>query len=346
MKALVWESPRQMNIREVADPEPGPEDVVIKVAYSGICGSELGGYLGHNALRKPPLVMGHEFSGEIVAMGPQATQYNAGLAVGQQVTVNPLVYCNRCRHCLAGRQNLCTQRWIVGIHYPGSYADLVKVPASAVHPLPNGLRLEHAALTEPLACAVRATKLAACTPHDRVLIIGLGPIGLLTLQAVQASGVTEVFASETDPDRRAIGEHFQVRVIDPRTTDVVSLVRAETDGLGVDVVIDAVGATQTRQQSIAAVASGGRVVWIGLHEEESEVPANLVVRQEVNLQGSFAYTPRDFQDALHWLAAGRIQIDPWLMEAPLSEGQAYFERLLSHPGMVAKILLTPEPEEV
>jgi 2-desacetyl-2-hydroxyethyl bacteriochlorophyllide A dehydrogenase len=339
MKALVWEGPRQMNMRDMPDPEPGPAEVVIKTAYSGICGSELSGYLGENALRKPPLVMGHEFSGEIVDMGAQVTQYHPDLTVGQRVTVNPLMSCNRCRHCRSGRHNLCRQRQIVGIHQPGSYADLVKTHALTVHPLPVSVSLEHAALTEPLGCAIRAAKLAAPTPVDKVLIIGLGPIGLLALQAVRAFGVIEIFASETDADRRAMGEPFGVRVLSPLAEDVVSTVRSATDGWGVDVVIDAVGTTATRQQAIEAAAMGGRVVLVGLHEEASMMPANLVIRKEINLQGSFAYTPNDFVDALDWLAAGRIHIDPWLMKAPLKQGRDCFERLLSRPGPVAKILL-------
>src|SRR5512145_206556 len=129
MKALVYEGPRQMVLREVAEPMVGPEEVVIRVAYSGICGSELSGYLGHNALRQPPLVMGHEFSGEIIALGDGTGRVTPELALGQRVTVNPLVYCGRCGYCLSGRQNLCRQRQLLGAHLPGSYAELVKCPA-------------------------------------------------------------------------------------------------------------------------------------------------------------------------------------------------------------------------
>ncbi len=342
MKALVYEGPRQLNLRELPEPLPGPDDVLIKVAYSGICGSELGGYLGHNALRRPPLVMGHEFSGRIVALGQQAITANPDLAVGQRVTVNPLIYCGRCAYCLSGRHNLCRQRQLLGAHQPGSYAELVKAPARMVYPLPEQLSLEQAALTEPLACALRAAELAACTPLDRVLIIGLGPIGLLVLQVMQAFGGRDIFAADTDPERRAMGQKFQVRVIDPRADELVDLIRAETEGRGVEVAIDAVGATTTRQQSLQAVAGGGRVVHIGLHEEESVLPVNLLIRQEINLQGSFAYTPANFQTALDWLAAGRIQLEPWLVKAPLAQGRDYFERLLGQPGPVAKVLLFSE----
>lgn len=339
MKALVYEGPRQMNLRDLPEPAAGPEEVVIKVAYSGICGSELGGYLGHNTLRQPPLVMGHEFSGEIVALGEQAAQHNPGLAAGQRVAVNPLWYCSRCRYCLTGRQNLCQQRQLLGAHRPGSYAELVKTFARMVYPLPDSLSLEDAALAEPLACALRVAELAACTPPDTVLITGLGPIGLLALQAIRAWGVSAILATDTDPARRAMGEHFGVRVFDPLAGDVVAWVQGETGG--VDVTIDAVGAAATRQQCLAAVAAGGRVVFIGLHEEESSLPVNLMVRKEITVRGAFAYTPRNFETALAWLAAGRIELKPWLVTAPLAEGPAWFERLVSRPGPVAKVLLYP-----
>lgn len=339
MQALVWEGPRQLNLREVPDPTPAADEVVIRVAFSGICGSELGGYLGHNSLRKPPLIMGHEFSGEIVAMGDQAAQVKPGLAVGQRVTVNPLIHDPWSRAALKGRQNLNRTRKIIGIHRPGSYAQYVTAPASNTYPLPDHLSLEHAALSEPLACAIRAAKLSGVGTTDRVLITGLGPIGLLALQVVKAGGARTIIATDTDPDRRAIGSHFGVKVLDPRADNVVQVVRDLTDGEGVDAAIDAVGASATRRECIEAVTWGGKVIFTGLHDEESNLQANYIIRSEIAIQGSFAYTTLDFEDALGWLADGRLEIDPWLVRAPLGEGGPSFERLLSKPGPVAKILL-------
>jgi threonine dehydrogenase-like Zn-dependent dehydrogenase len=328
-----------MNLREVADPQPAPSEVLIKVAYSGICGSELGGYLGHNSLRKPPLIMGHEFSGEIVALGDEAAAIKPGLATGQRVTVNPLISPPWSKAALKGRHNLTLPRNILGIHRPGSYATYITAPAQNVYPLPGHMSLEHAALTEPMGCALRAAKLSGATATDRVLITGLGPIGLLTLQVVKAFGVREIFATDMDADRLAIGKHFGVHVLNPKTDNVAATIKEATHGEGVDMAIDAVGANATRRECIDAVAPGGRVVFTGLHEEESPLQANYIIRNEVNIQGSFAYTPLDFEDAFDWLAQGRIEIDPWLLKAPLAEGGAMFERLLSNPGPVAKILL-------
>ena len=339
MQALVWEGPRQMNIRDVADPQPAPNEVLIKVIYSGICGSELGGYLGHNSLRKPPLIMGHEFAGEIVSMGAQAAEIRPNLSVGQRVTVNPLISPPWSTAALKGRHNLTLPRNIIGIQRPGSYAQYVTAPASNVYPLPDGMTLEHAALTEPMACALRAAKLSGCTATDSVLITGLGPIGLLVMQVVKAFGVKEIFATDTDADRRTFGEKFGVHVLNPQTDNVVETVRKATNGAGVDMAIDAVGATATRRECIEAVTPGGKVIFTGLHSEESNIQANYIIRNEINIQGSFAYTPVDFEDAFDWLVKGRIEIDPWILKAPLADGGAMFEKLLSNPGPVAKILL-------
>ncbi len=339
MQALVWEGPRQMVMREVPDPTPAPDEVLIRVAYSGICGSELGGYLGHNSLRKPPLIMGHEFAGEIVALGEGVTAINPRLAIGKRVTVNPLVHNPWSKAALKGRQNLNRERKIIGIHRPGSYAQLVAAPATNTYLLPDHLSLELAALAEPLACAIRAAKLSGATATDRVLITGLGPIGLLALQVLKSAGIRTLIATDTDSDRRKIGEHFGVTVLDPRETNVAEAVRNATDGEGVDMAIDAVGATATRRECIESVTWGGKVIFTGLHDEESNIQANYIIRSEVNIQGSFAYTTLDFEDALSWLADGRLEIEPWLVRAPLAEGGANFERLLSKPGPVAKILL-------
>lgn len=339
MQALVWEGPRQMNLRETPMPQPAADEVLIRVVYSGICGSELGGYLGHNSLRKPPLIMGHEFAGEIVALGDGAATVKPGLAVGQRVTVNPLISPPWSKAALKGRHNLTLPRNIIGIHRPGSYAEYVTAPAQNVYPLPDHVSLEHAALTEPMGCALRAAKLSGVTATDRVLITGLGPIGLLTMQVVKAMGVRTLFATDTDVDRRAIGEHFGVRTLDPKSENVVAAIKEATGGEGVDAAIDAVGANATRRECIEAVTPGGRVIFTGLHEEESPLQANYIIRNEITIQGSFAYTPLDFEQAFDWLAQGRLEIDPWLLKAPLGEGGAMFERLLSNPGPVAKILL-------
>jgi len=189
MQALVWTAPSQMILRNEPDPALEPHEVIIKVAYAGICGSELSSYLGHNALRVPPVIMGHEFSGEIVELGKEAATLNPALVVGQPVTVNPLDYTEPCDYCERGLHHLSPTRQLVGAHRPGAYASHVSVPAKLVTPLPESVSLRTGSLTEPTACGVRIGEIASDVSGLDCLVLGAGPIGLLALQVLQLKGM-------------------------------------------------------------------------------------------------------------------------------------------------------------
>jgi len=339
MKALVYEGPREMHIRDVAPPVPEEDEVLIRVAYSGICGSELSGYLGHNALRKPPLVFGHEFSGTVEAMGERARR-TSGLKPGVRVTANPLVTCGRCVPCLRGSQQLCASRKLLSASLPGSNAEWVKVPAAYVYPLPESMTLQQGALVEPLACGVRVAELAAPRPGERAVVFGMGPIGLFVLQALRVWGVREVYAVDLHADRLELAEACGAVPISARQGDVTAELRVRSGG-GVEIAVDAVGAQATRRQCFDTAAPGGRVVFTGLHEAESSLPVNAMIRSEISVYGSFAYSPVQFQTALDWLAAGLAGLPEGIVEAPLEEGPAWFEKLLDQPGKTAKVLLVP-----
>jgi 2-desacetyl-2-hydroxyethyl bacteriochlorophyllide A dehydrogenase len=327
MTALVYEAPYQMNVREVAVPAPKPDEVLIRVTYSGICGSELSGFEGRNSLRKPPLIMGHEFSGEIAELG----QSVSGLQVGQRVTANPLVWCGHCRYCLSGLQQLCPERKLLSAHLPGSNAQYVAVRAQMVHSLPDDMPMTTAALVEPAACALRAARIAAPDPLESALVVGAGPIGLLAIQALAMCGIQTIYAADLNAERLAMAE----------SAGAVA-VKLDADFRGrVDVAIDAVGASVTRQACVAAVRSAGRVVWIGLHEADSSLPINDMVRREISSHGTFGYSAVDFGDALEALAKKRFWLEEtWTRIEPLERGSACFEELI-HGSAVAKIWLTP-----
>jgi 2-desacetyl-2-hydroxyethyl bacteriochlorophyllide A dehydrogenase len=342
MHALVWEAPRAMAMRQIPQPAPPADEVLIKVAYSGICGSELSGYLGHNALRVPPLVMGHEFSGVVAELGAQAQAINPALKPGRPVTVNPMIYCGDCEYCAKSLNHLCLNRRLIGAHRPGSFAQYVCAPARMVLPLPPGLSLRDGALVEPLACAVRAANWAQVERGEAALVIGAGPIGLLTLQVLLLNGAARVFIADTDAQRLAAAAELGGQAVNPAEVDLVKTVRQATGGRGVAAAVDAVGKAVTRDQCVKAVRSGGRVILSGLHEESSAVPVAEVIRREIVLHGSFCYTPADFQSALDKLQAGAVRLDPYIREAPLHEGAAWFQRLCAESsGGVAKVLLVP-----
>jgi threonine dehydrogenase-like Zn-dependent dehydrogenase len=330
-----------MALREQEPPAPGPNEVLVHVAFAGICGSELGAFLGHNALRVPPLVMGHEFAGTVAALGAGASERNPALGVGLPVTVNPLSSCGACAYCLRGDGHLCAGRRLVGAHRPGAYAEYVSVSAETVVPLPAGLTPREGAMAEPVAVAVRLGVLAGPVAGEPVFIAGAGPIGLLALQVLRRLGAGPIFVSDLEPARLAMAEELGGRPIDAGRGDAVRAVREATGGLGAAASVDAVGAAPTRAACVGATRSAGTIVLSGLHEEVGPIPAADVIRRELVLRGSFAYSPADFRAAVVLLAERAVRLDPWVVEADLAEGGPWFERLVSAPGGVAKVLLVP-----
>ena len=341
MKALVWEAARTMTLRDEPEPTAAADEIVVRVGHAGICGSELSGYLGHNALRVPPLIMGHEFAGEIVDVGPLVPELRPDLALGALVTVNPLWYCGDCEPCAAGLNQLCGTRRLIGAHRPGAFAEYLSAPAKLALRLPEGMDTRIGALTEPVGCAVRIAELAGAVSDADCLIIGAGPIGLLSLQMLRYQGAARVFIAEIDEARLAMAEALGGIAIQPGEVDTVEAVLEATDGVGVAVSIDAVGTALTREQCVAATKASGRLILSGLHEESSAMPVAAMIRSEITAVGSFAYTPANFARALELLGAGAIRLDPWIHEAPLGEGGAWFERLIEAPGEVSKVLLVP-----
>ena len=341
MKALVWEAARTMNLREQREPQAAADEILLRVGHAGICGSELSGYLGHNALRVPPLIMGHEFAGEIVAIGPLAPTLRPDLEVGARVTANPLWYCGDCRSCAAGLSQLCPERRLLGAHRPGAFAELVSVPAKLALRLPEGVDTRIGALTEPVGCAVRIAELAGDVSGQDCLIIGAGPIGLLSLQTLRLKGAARVFIAEIDAARLAMGEALGGLPLYASEADPVAAVKQATKGAGVAASVDAVGTAVTREQCVAATRAGGTLVLSGLHEETSPMPVAAMIRSEIVARGCFAYTPANFERALELLGQGVIRLDPWIQEAPLAEGGPWFERLIKAPGAVSKVLLRP-----
>ena len=341
MEALVWTAPRKMEMQTQPNPEVKPGEVLIKVAYAGICGSELSGYLAHNALRIPPLIMGHEFSGEITSIDDEAAALNPRLALGQPVTVNPLSCTGESELQARGMDHLCPTRQLLGAHRPGAYAEYVAVPAQSAIPLPEGISLRQGALTEPVGCAVRIGELAGSVRDQTCLIIGAGPIGLLTLQIFLGQNAGQIFIADIDPERLAMGAALGGEAVDPGQHDVVNVVREATNGQGASVSVDAVGAAVTREQCVSATQSTGTVILSGLHEEISAMPAADIIRREIVVRGSFAYSPANFVLALNLLVQKKIRLDPWIEEASLSTGGAWFDRLIEAPGNVSKVLLVP-----
>ena len=336
MRALVWTGPRAMSLQQIAAPRPGPDEVLLRPLAVGICGSELSGYLGENSLRRPPLIMGHEFCA-VVEEAPTDSPHPAG----SRVVVNPLLACGTCPMCRRGAGNLCVQRRIVGAARPGAFADLVAVPAAACRSAPPGLDAPLAAMAEPVACAVRAAEQARFSPGDRALIVGAGAIGLLALAVFRRFGAGEVLVAEPNPHRLETARAWGGTPVRGDVAELLDAVHCGTEGMGVDVAVDAVGLTATRRLALRGVRPGGRVVLIGLHEAESPLPLNELVRSEIEVSGCFCYREETFARSLTLLGEGLLAEGPWLQERPLAAGPAAFAELLEGGAAPSKVVLRP-----
>lgn len=340
MKALVWTAPEQMSIETVPDPTPAEDEVLIRVEVVGICGSEIEGYLGHNSLRVPPLVMGHEFCGRIVACGARVRH----LRPGQKVVVNPLSACGGCPSCRKGNPQLCATRSIVGIHRPGAFGELVAVPASGVTAVAEGMDSFRAALAEPLACSLRATRRAMARHFaPNVVVIGAGGIGLLCAKVAKLLGASRVIIADTQPERLRIAlDTAGDAAVNPAEEDLPKAAAALAGADGIDVVIDAAGFQATRAAALALVNPGGTVMNIGLGINETKLNLNDLIRSEIEVLGSFCYTPQDFHDAVRLLAQGRVTERGWTETRPLEEGFQAFRDLTGGKVKNGKIFLVME----
>ncbi len=343
MKALVLTDYRKLEIQELPKPDPGPGEVLIRVAACGVCGSDVHGYDGSTGRRIPPLVMGHEAAGTVADLGAGVTS----VKVGQRVTFDSTVYCGQCFFCRRGNVNLCDARQVLGVSTPefrraGAFAEFVTVPERILYPLPDSLSFQKAAMIEAISVAVHAVDITPVVLNDTAVVVGAGMIGLLTLQAARLAGCRRVIAVDVDEGRlntaRALGATDSIMA---KGNDVPALVRELTGGRGADVSFECVGATPTVQSAIESVRKGGTVTLVGNISPKIELPLQSVVTRQIRLQGSCA-SSGEIPACLDLLASGLINVEPMLSAfVPLDEGPQWFERLYHHEAGLMKVVLHP-----
>lgn len=339
MKALVYPAWDTLEVRDVPPPVAGPGDAVLRVAAVGICGSELEAVGTRSPRRTPPLVMGHEFCGEVEAVGPDVTEVKPG----DRVVASSIISCQRCDDCRAGATHLCPERQVFGMNRPGAFAERVAVPARGLLHLPERVSPLEGALVEPLANAVHVWSLVRRRLPETVVVFGCGAIGLMALQVAKAAGTMRLVAVDTNDARLEMAHAVGAEPLwNPTRDAVLSEIRAFTRGRGAEVVIDAVGAAATRRAAVEAARPGGEVVWIGLHDDDTTISGREVVLGERSITGSYAVTFDDLRSAIALFAHGRIQIEPWVRPFSLDEGPRVFRELLTAPPAdYAKALLLP-----
>lgn len=338
MKALVYYGPEDLRLTEIADAKPAAGEVLVRVRACGICGSDVHGYLGITGRRIAPMVMGHEFAGAVAEVGDGVD----GLAVGERVTVQPVNFCGECDFCRQGLTNLCTHKRFLGVlDVDGALAEYVCVPAKLIYKLPPNVDYIGGAMVEPLAVAYRAVRMAPPLAGKTVLIVGAGTIGLLILQVVKEQKPARIIMTDLSDSRLAVARTIGADiVVNPAREDVGAVIGSLTDGRGADAALEAVGATPTVQQAMAALRIGGTCVWVGNSAKTITINMQEVVTRELKVTGTFIYTHAEFGEALELLARGGINLQPLISRtAPLAEGPAMFAKLAKAADDLIKVVV-------
>jgi L-iditol 2-dehydrogenase len=344
MKALLLTEYNKLAITEQPKPKPAPDELLIQVAACGICGSDVHGYDGSTGRRIPPIIMGHEAAGTVVAMGSAVN----GFQVGDRVTFDSTVYCGVCEFCCGGQINLCDNRQVIGVscaefRRAGAFAEFIVVPARIAYKLPDSFSFPDAAMLEAVSVALHGVAVSGINGEESVLVIGAGMIGLLLLQAARAAGASRVFISDIDATRLKLAAELGAdATIEASGASLVDEILRRTNGLGVDVVLEAVGRDETITTGIDCVRKGGTVTLIGNISPQVTLPLQKVVSRQIRLQGSCA-SSGEYPEAIEMIASGTIKVAPLITAiAPLSDGPSWFDRLHAREPNLMKIVLDPQ----
>lgn len=347
MRAAVYTGARSVVIKDVEEPECGSDQVKVRVAHNGICGSDLHEYYAgpifipgepHSLTgQQAPLVLGHEFAGTVTEIGAGTS----GISVGDEVAIEPLYVCGRCPPCRDGHYNVCQSIGFHGLMSDGGMAEQTVVPANMVHVLPSGVGLELGALVEPMAVAYHAAKRADVRPGDTAVIFGAGPIGIGLWFALRGLGIERVTVFEPSPARReALQALGADEVLDPDAVDPGTHVRQRTGGRGAAAVYDAAGVRSAVEGALDCVADRSPVVSVAIYERPLETSLIQLVMKESNIRGSLCYTSEDYREVIDLMARGHYDTTGWVehipMDAVVEEG---FEAL--HAGTKMKVLVDP-----
>ena len=304
MKAAILHGPRDLRIESARMPEPGPGEVVVRVGMAGLCGTDYRIWTGDRPVAYP-LVMGHEFVGQVSAVGRGVTRVRAG----DRVAIEPNYSCGACPLCREGNRNLCLSRTAVGIDVDGCFAESVRVPERCCWPAPAGVADDDLLITEPLAVVVRAVARGAVERGQSAALVGAGSLGLLALQVLRGRGARVLVVSRTTRRfalARELGAEATHAVADAPLEETA---RAFSGREGVDVVIETAGTAEAVAHALALVRPGGRVVLTGLPHEPTPVAFFSVVRREVTIAGSMIYQD-EFPEAMRLVAAGTVRTRP------------------------------------
>lgn len=342
MKALILTDYLQLQYTELPTPEITPDEVLVRVKAVGICGSDVHGFDGSTGRRVPPLVMGHEAAGEIVALGANVS----GWQVGQRVTFDSTIYRLDDWYSRMGHYNLSDGRQVLGVscaefRRQGAFAEYVAVPQHILYNVPDSVSFTKAAMVEPVAVSLHAIGLTSLQIGDSALVIGAGTIGLILLQLLKLAGCSKIIAVDTASERLDLALSLGAsHAFNPTTDSVDQAVLQLTQGRGTDIAFDAVGIGPTANLAVDCVRKGATITLVGNLSPTINLPLQKIVSRQLRLQGSCAING-EYQKAIELIEQDAVNLQAILSaEAPLAEGPQWFSRLYAkEPGLLKVVLL-------
>jgi len=334
MKAAVWTATDEVEVTEVPTPEVPAGWALVKVAYNGICGTDLAILHGKHPRAQAPLIMGHEVSGWVERAGA------TGPAAGTLVTARPLISCGECKACRDGLAHVCRRLGLYGIDAPGGMAQYVALPPEVLHAVPDGVDPRTATLAEPLAVAVHAVSLSGMEPGDTVAVYGAGPIGILTALVARHEGAGTVVITEPSPWRREVAASLGFWVV-PEGSTMAATLASRNDGEGADTTFDSAAHPAVAAELAATTRVRGRIVVVGVYKQPTPLDLRAVCFKEQTIIGVRVYTSADVTRAIELIATDALGLDRFPTKAfDLTDVAAAFDAATSGQDCL-KVLLTP-----
>ena len=345
MLAAVFEGVGIISVHPVPRPPIGPDEVLVRVGAAAICGTDVRIYTGQKTRGvRTPSILGHEMAGEVVQAGPEV----ADRQIGDRIVIAPVIACGTCYCCQRGLSNLCINRVALGYEYDGGFAQYVRIPARAIAAgnlfrIPDHVSYAEASLSEPLSCCINGQENLGICPGDSVLIVGMGPIGMMHLRLAKAIGDTRVLVSEPDQGRRQLAEETDADLVfDPGAVDLQEFLREHTDNVGVDRIIMTAGIPTAVNDLLGCLRKGGGInLFAGFPaRSQSLIDPNLIHYNQLHISGASASTLRQFQMALTVIAEGDVGVETIITGTfPLVEFDKALERTMASTGL--KTIIVP-----
>lgn len=347
MRAAMYYGNHKVEIEDVPEPDPGRGQVKVRVSRNGICGTDLHEFYDGPIFIPPsdphpltnkamPLILGHEFSGTVTAVGAGVDD----VAEGDSVAIEPIYRCGECRPCRNGQYNLCKKIGFHGLMADGGMAEYTVVPRNQIHKLPDTIPVEMGALVEPMSVAYHAAVLGEVGDQSRALIYGAGPIGIGIWFALRGMGLTEIDVVEPSETRRKSIEALGARTLDPLSIDVPALIADRTNGDGVDAAFDAAGVAPAIESALNCVGERRPLISVAIYDKPLSTPLINLVLQERRIQGTICYTSDDYRAVIDLMAKGHYDTTGWVDTIALGDVvDGGFEELRA--GRKMKLLVDP-----